>query len=82
MSETYTVTGSLTDSRTVALDEAVPMASGRVRVVVERLAAEGRRPYREVMDAIRDRQRLRGHRPPSSDSVDAWIRAERESWGE
>ena len=82
MSETDLLTGSLTDSPTVALDEAVPRASGRVRVVVERIEAQGPRAYREVMEEIRARQHRRGHRPPSREAVDASIRAEREGWGE
>jgi hypothetical protein len=80
MSETFVVTGSLTDTRTVALDEAVPMSSGRVRVVVERLTSSIPRPYGEVMEGIRDRQRRRGHQPPTREAVDAMIRSEREGW--
>lgn len=82
MSETYVVNGSLTDARTVALDEAVPISSGRVRVVVESLDVLKPRPYREVMDAIRARQLRRGHQPPSPELVEEMIRVERESWGE
>jgi hypothetical protein len=83
MSDAYIVTGLLRDERTVVLDEAVPVALGRVRVVVEPMpATEGPRSYREVIDSIGERQRLRGHQPPTRDSVDSALRAERESWGE
>lgn len=82
MSESYIVTGVLTDERTVALDEAVPLTRGRVRVVVEALATGGPRPYQEVMEAIRQRQQRRGHRPPSRAEVDASIRDERDGWGD
>ncbi len=81
MRESYSVTGTLTDSKTVNLDEPLPMIPGRVRVVVEPLTTPpGPSTYRNVMEAIRDRQRLRGHQPPSREDVDASIRAEREAW--
>ena len=83
MTKPYILTGTLTDERTVALDEAVPLAERRVRLVVEPLeGADGPRPYGEVVAAIRERQRRRDHRPPTRRDVDASIRAERESWGE
>ena len=83
MARAYTRTGVLTDERTVALDEAVPLADRRVRLVVEPIAGtEAGRSYGEVLAAIRDRQRRRDHRPPTPEEVDASIRAERESWGE
>lgn len=53
----YVVTGTLTSARTVALDEAVPLAATKVRVVVEPLSDTPRRPYAEVIAAIRARQR-------------------------
>jgi hypothetical protein len=33
--EAYVVTGSLTDSRTITLDEPVPLVGGKVRVIVQ-----------------------------------------------
>ncbi len=35
MQEAYVVTGSLTDRRTITLDEPVPLAGGKVRVIVQ-----------------------------------------------
>jgi len=35
----------------------------------------------EVMETIRERQRLRGHQPPTKEEVDAYLQAERDSWG-
>ena len=83
MRDAYVVTGTLTDGRTVALDEGLPLGPTRVRVVIEPLPAGdpgGIRPYREVVAEIRRRQRKRGHRPPARDAVDALVRAERERW--
>lgn len=76
------VTGTLTDNRTVALDEPIPVSTPRVRLVVEPLPAEAPRSYQDVMAAIRERQRARGHRPPSREEVDAYLEAERASWGD
>jgi hypothetical protein len=80
MAETYVVTGSLTSAQTVALDEALPLAPAKVRVVVEPLPAEPRRPYRDVVAEIRARQRQRGHRPRLRAAVDAALREERATW--
>ena len=78
----YTVTGKLTDDRTVALDEPLPLAQMKVRLVVEPLVSSTNRPYQEVLAEIRTRQRIRGHRSPTREEVDAVLKAERESWEE
>jgi len=77
---TYVVTGTMSDEHTVALDEPLPIKEGRVRLVVEPIATP-QRSYAEVMAAIRERQRQRGHQPPTKEEVDAYIQAERDSWG-
>jgi hypothetical protein len=59
------VTGTLTDGRTVALDEGLPLGPTRVRVTIERLPARAARPYRKVVARIRAGQARRGHRPPT-----------------
>ena len=82
MSESFIVTGTLTDDQTVKLDEAVPLSSGRVRLVVEPLAPKPRRPYLEVMEEIRQSQKARGHVPSSREEIDEYLKAERESWGD
>jgi hypothetical protein len=79
--DAYVVTGTLTDGRTVTLDEGLPLGPARVRVAVEPLPARdpgSQRPYREVVAEIRRRQRQRGHRPPTREAVDAHLRAERD----
>ena len=82
METTYTVTGELTDERTVALDEPLPLNQGKVRLVVEPLASSVPRSYREVMADIRSRQQRRGHKVPTRKEVDALLLSERESWEE
>ncbi len=82
MQNAYVVTGTLTDTRTVRLDEEVLLPSTKVRLVVEPLVSTSRRSYEEVMAAIRERQRARGHQPPTREEADAQVRSERESWPE
>lgn len=83
MNNTYIVTGTLTDERTVTLDEALPLTLTpmKVRLVVGPLRSAPQRPYLEVMADIRQRQQARGHQPPTREEVDAYLQAERDSWG-
>jgi hypothetical protein len=82
MQNTYTVTGMLTDGRTVTLDEALPLGPVKVRIVLEPLLPANERPYLEVVAAIRRRQTARRFRPPSREEVDRSLAEERASWGE
>lgn len=82
MHNAYIVTGTLTNERTVTLDEALPLTSTKVRLVVEPLGSASQRSYQESVAAIRERQAARGHRSPTKEEVDAYLQAERDSWGE
>ncbi len=87
MTESYVVTGTMTDPRTVTLDEPLAIESQRVRITVEPVTPEpvvptSKRPYLEVMEEIRQAQRLRGHKPRTKEEVDAYIQAERDSWND
>jgi hypothetical protein len=80
MHKAYIVTGTLTDVHTVTLDEALPLNSTKVRLVVEPLEHESQRPYQEVIAEIRERQRARGHQPATREEIDAYLQAERDTW--
>ena len=82
MHRAYIVTGTLTDAKTVMLDEALPLTSTKVRLVVEPLLSASARRFQEVITEIRERQRIRGHQPRTREEVDAYLQAERDSWGE
>ena len=82
MRNAYIVTGTLTDAHTVTLDEALPLTIKKVRLVVEPLSSVVPGSYQEIMATIRHRQQTRGHRPPTRDEVDTYVRTERESWEE
>ncbi len=80
MQPAYVVTGSLTDSRTVRLDEPIPVSSGKVRVIVEMPEIARKMSHKEFLTWLQERQAERGHVPRTREEVDASLRAERESW--
>lgn len=81
MQNAYIVTGTLTDVRTVKLDEALPMAPAKkVRLVVEPLLTKSERPYQEVLSEIRKRQHDRGHQPSVKEEVDMYLQSKRSNW--
>ncbi|MDP6039043.1 MAG: hypothetical protein QGG64_10870 [Candidatus Latescibacteria bacterium] len=80
MADTYTVIGTLTDHQTVRLDEALPLESQKVRLVVEPLSSDAKPSYEEAMQKIREGQKARGHKSRTKEEIDTYLRAERESW--
>ncbi len=80
MLNAYIVTGTLTDAYTVTLDEAIPLTPVKVRLVVEPIELKSQRPYQEVIAEIRERQRARGHQPPTKEDIATYLQEERESW--
>ena len=82
MQNAYIVTGTLTNERTVTLDEALPLTETKVRLVVEPLASTSQRSYPKMIAVIRKRQAARGHRPPTTEEVDTYLQTERNSWEE
>jgi hypothetical protein len=80
MQQAYVVTGSLTDGQTLKLDEALPWVRGKVRVTIEVIPATSTEPLEEFMARLHQQQKERGHVPPTREEVDAYLKAERESW--
>ena len=78
--KSYTVTGTLTDEKTVTLDESLPISARKVRVTIEPLQEKRARPLDEVLAEIHAELRAAGHQPPTSQEVADYIRQERESW--
>src|SRR5262245_59562809 len=64
MSQAYHVTGELTDSQHLRLDEPVPLPAGKVRVVVEEFAASNTGAVLTADDASSD----------TPEAIEAWIR--------
>jgi hypothetical protein len=78
--EVYVVTGSLTDSRTITLDEPVPLVGGKVRVIAQAAGATQKMSHEEFLTWLRCRHEARGALPLTLEEVDASLGAERESW--
>jgi hypothetical protein len=81
MTGPFTVTGTLTDEKTIVLDQAVTGARGRVRLVLEPLEPiASRASLREFLDDLRKRQAASGHVPRTRDEIDRALREERAAW--
>src|SRR5262245_48453050 len=64
MSQAYHVTGELTDSQHVKLDEPVPLPTGKVRVVVEEFTTSGDGNAVDADDILSD----------TPAAIEAWLR--------
>ena len=84
MTNAYIVTGTLTDGMTVKLDEALPQLGSKVRVTLEIVepAAPPKQAWRETLERIWAGQQARGHIPMTTEEVEAYIKGERDSWGD
>lgn len=80
LNPTYTTTGTVTDEKTVKLDESLPIRSSKVRVTIEPIEAPEPNRYGEVMAEIRQRQQARNHHAPSPAEVEEYLHQERDSW--
>ena len=81
MDDVCTVTGVLSDARTVFLDQAIPLASGPVRVTVERLSSsEDGSAFHARLNEIRESLCAGGYRPRAREDVDAQIERESAAW--
>ena len=80
MEQAYIVLGTVTEGRMIVLDEALPVPVGRrVRWIVEPLPTETM-AMAAALAAIHERQRQRGHVPPTREQVDQYLQEERDSW--
>jgi len=80
MADIYTVTGTLTDEQTVRLDESIPLKLQKVKLVVEPLDMQAKPSYKDTILKIREGQLARGHKPPTRENVDQYLKLTRESW--
>jgi len=82
MADVYEVVGSTQDGTTIVLDAPLPVR-GRLKIQVEPIqVAETPTVARmwEVLAAIHERQRARGHKPPTAEEVDTYIKQLRSEW--
>jgi hypothetical protein len=83
MINSYTTTATLSNKKTLILDEPIPLTSGRVRVTVEQLPEVlSGTAFLVKLCAIHQRLRESGYRNRSKEELDAQIKAERDSWEE
>lgn len=72
---TYVVTGTLTDGRTLLLDEAIPASAGKVRVTVEVIGSTApEQTLQEWLEESRQRRQAAGVRPLTDAEIEGWVR--------
>ena len=71
MNSEHVVTGTMTDTKTIALDAAVLTVGMRVRVVVEELVPAPKITMQEAIAEISRRQKERGFVPMNTAQIDA-----------
>ena len=82
MLEHYTVTGALSNERTIILDQPIPLPASNVRVTVVILTeTQAQSSFLVKLEAIHQALRAGGYQPRTKEQVDAQIQAERDSWG-
>jgi hypothetical protein len=81
MSEAYTSVGTLSDEKTVILDQPIRAPLGRVRVIVEPLPDQASEPdWLDTLRAIRQSLQESGYQSRSKQEIDQEIRSERDAW--
>jgi len=81
MTGPQTVTGRLTDGRTIVLDQTLATSPGPVRLVVEPIEPVAPRvSLWEFLDDLRKQQAARGYVPRTREEIDRSLREERDSW--
>ena len=66
MKQAYLAVGSLTDSRTIHLDEPIPVATGKVRVMIEMTDIAPKMSHDEFLTWLQERQEATWSRPTHS----------------
>jgi hypothetical protein len=81
MSEAYTGVGTLSDGKTVILDQPIQLPPGRVRVIVEPLPDERTwTTWLKTLNEMRESLRESGYCRRTKEEIEEQIRSERESW--
>jgi len=82
MTETYTVTGKLSDEKTVILDKPLPVKAGHVRVIVQSLSPSESGNFLGKLEEIRQFLANKGYKNRTKAEVDTDLAAERNSWND
>ena len=73
MNATYVATGTLTDGKTVVLDELLPAVAGKVRVTVEIEPSAMKQTLQEWLDDLRRRRDTEGVRQLTDTEIEEWV---------
>ena len=81
---TLETTGHMIDAHTMYLKDPVPEMNRELSITVrEKVAEKSNIPdVLATLEKIGESQRQRGHIPPTREEVDAYLKAERDSWGD
>lgn len=81
MADSYSTTATLTNKKTLVLDEDLPIIPGRVRVTIEELPeTQQATSFLAKLQAIHQALVESGYKPRSKEAIDTQIRTERENW--
>lgn len=81
MTVAYALTGTIQDSRSVLLDEPLPVSSGRVLLTVQPSGEEPpKASYLETVERIASDLKASGHEPLSDQEIAGWVEGERNAW--
>ena len=87
MPASYTTTGTIENDRLVRLDKPVSLPDHRVRVTLEplrRISSQDRNGEALFiwLEQIHEQRNRMGIKALTKEEIDAWVREERENWGE
>lgn len=87
MEQTYIINGTVENDRLIRLDEPLPISTRRVSVIVRSTSNkinEGRngKTLVEWLERLHERRKKLGIKSLTKAEIDAWIKEERDSWGD
>jgi hypothetical protein len=84
MEQTFVVNGTVENGQLIHLDEPLPISTKRVSVVVRPALRKDRngKTLVEWLERIHERRRKLGIKSLTKEEIDAWIKEERDSWGD
>jgi len=84
MEQTFIAHGTVENGQLIHLDEPLPISTKRVSVIVRPALKRDRngKTLVEWLKKIRERRKKLGIRSLTKEEIDAWIKEERDSWGD
>lgn len=84
MEQTFVVNGTVENGQLIHLDEPLPISTKHVSVVVRPALRKDRngKTLVEWLERIHERRKKLGIKSLTKEEIDAWIKEERDSWGD